>query len=187
MIISNNFIFVHIPKTGGKSITEALRDTGRVLYFVHSYSTSRGENKYNHHMRLRDLGLSSVEKFKFCFVRNPWAHRVSFYSYVKQKYPDSFSNMDFEHYVRDFHSKPISYFLADKYDKIYEREKFSEALVDIGHRIGNNLKEYHHNVSQHTNYQDYYKDNQNLIDFIAKEEEFLLSKFPYKFEKECLP
>jgi hypothetical protein len=68
MIITDKFIFVHVPKTGGASMLQALN----------------GPRKRGH----IHAPLSSVERNNrpaFGFVRNPWDRMVSLYSYLCQK------------------------------------------------------------------------------------------------------
>lgn len=62
------FIFVHIPKTGGSSVTEALQS--------HVWSTGHNTMLY-----VKDKWPDRYESFShtFSMVRNPWARMVAFY------------------------------------------------------------------------------------------------------------
>ncbi len=62
------FIFVHVPKSGGSSVWEALSTEKRWLPMLEEY--------YAHDKRLAEMS------FKFAFVRNPWDRLVSAYHYV---------------------------------------------------------------------------------------------------------
>lgn len=79
----HKFIFIHIPKTAGTSIEEALRDEscqllpnewdhGRISHTPLNYLTLQ---------ELVDYGLLTPAQlksyFKFCFVRNPWDRLIS--------------------------------------------------------------------------------------------------------------
>jgi len=68
VIANSRFIFVHVPKTGGKSITAAL---GGVTPGVHT------------HTPLRVMHVTN--EFTFGFARNPWARMVSLYRFMCQK------------------------------------------------------------------------------------------------------
>lgn len=76
MIVSTTppFLFVHIPKTAGTSIEEAL-----FHYQDFEYSTS----PHNITQQYKDYLPRELfdSMFKFCFVRNPWDLMVSSYKY----------------------------------------------------------------------------------------------------------
>jgi chondroitin 4-sulfotransferase 11 len=87
MIISHQTksIFVHIQKTGGSSIEEALRKKDGII----------GDHLFNgkRHLFARDMKLIVgpeiwEEYYKFAFVRNPWDRLVSWY-HMCQQYPSS--------------------------------------------------------------------------------------------------
>lgn len=91
-----NFIFFHVPKAAGSSISKALNESlrndvlandknnafkkflsqkGRIW---HNHATSEEVKEY--------LGNELYQSyFKFCFVRNPFDRLVSLYHYTKQK------------------------------------------------------------------------------------------------------
>lgn len=68
VIFTDRFVFVHVPKTGGSSITEALG--GKTPRFAT-------------HTPLRCV----IRERRLCFgfVRNPWARMVSLYRFMCQK------------------------------------------------------------------------------------------------------
>ena len=109
MIISHkkNFIFIHIYKTGGTTVTKPLLPHAR---FVEKFSTFwstryfislinkvfnlgdygnrwiNGVHKHAKATEIRDyLGKNTYKKyFKFSIVRNPYDLQVSLYHYIKQ-------------------------------------------------------------------------------------------------------
>lgn len=104
MIISNShkFIFIHIHKTAGTSISDTLRPyatlEGRLLFPLQAGLEKLGirtaiannycylQRKYDGHIKAPELRKVMGEKydsyFSFAFVRNPWDWLVSFYSYI---------------------------------------------------------------------------------------------------------
>lgn len=105
MIVNNkySFLFVHIQKTAGTSITECLHkiDGTKIIGNSHSF-----------------ISHNSVEKlddyFKFCFVRNPWDRLVSWYNMMVTKR----THNDFSSYLLN-NSNNFSEFL-ELTDVIYE-------------------------------------------------------------------
>jgi hypothetical protein len=79
----HKFIFIHIPKTAGTSIEQALRDETCQL-LPGEWDHKRVHHTPLNHMTLTELadyGLLTREQlrsyFKFCFVRNPWDRLIS--------------------------------------------------------------------------------------------------------------
>jgi hypothetical protein len=74
------FIFVHIPKTGGTSVAQALGRYGTFLQGEQNY-----ESLYFKHARARDirrmLGDEFTRYYTFTIVRNPWDWAVSSYTF----------------------------------------------------------------------------------------------------------
>ncbi|MEM7233719.1 MAG: sulfotransferase family 2 domain-containing protein [Planctomycetota bacterium] len=95
MLISDEkkFIFVHVPKTGGSSMSQALqpvsleRQSSRWYSLLRKFGLPRDYRKFRF---LTHGHLRSVERimppeiykeyFKFAFVRNPWDRLVSEYN-----------------------------------------------------------------------------------------------------------
>jgi hypothetical protein len=79
----HKFIFIHVPKTAGTSVEEALRDETCQLL---SDEWDRARVRYTplNHLTLQELvnyGILTPTQlnayFKFCFVRNPWDRLIS--------------------------------------------------------------------------------------------------------------
>lgn len=89
------FVFVHIPKCAGSSITDALVRSGCLLSFQGAASLDYRllhNVQWLHHAPARVLREILPPEFwqsafKFAVVRNPWARLVSFYHYRRRKAP----------------------------------------------------------------------------------------------------
>lgn len=87
MLFSNDrkFIFIHIQKTAGISISKALRDvTPDAIKRFEDLEASHDRQK-NRHLFASDLKNYLGDEvwpmyFKFAFVRNPWSRLVSWYN-----------------------------------------------------------------------------------------------------------
>ncbi len=74
MIVNSRFIFIHNPKTGGTSITQALggQTIENKKYLPKRVTIEDGQN-------LPLFRVARTGRFAFGFVRNPWARMVSMY------------------------------------------------------------------------------------------------------------
>ena len=79
MIYNDKYIFVHVPKTGGLSISAALGGK---------------DKKKSTHTPLRCVPTD--DRFSFGFIRNPWARMVSLYRFMCQKSFKRTDNFDQE-------------------------------------------------------------------------------------------
>ena len=86
---SLGFAFVHIPKTGGETVADAMY--GRRL------SLLKGK-----HSTVRDLNLDDY--YIFSIVRNPYDRIASFYRYLKQK--RGVVSVGFSDWLSDMHGEP---------------------------------------------------------------------------------
>ncbi|KKK74934.1 hypothetical protein LCGC14_2878790 [marine sediment metagenome] len=135
----NKFIFIHVYKTGGESITVFL-----------------GGQNYDHpkHIAYNELPNWRHDYFSFGFVRNPWDRVVSSYTYLT--YRNKFKG-SFEEYITDFLTTPKN--IQTQNDKLdgcsyigrfeHLQEDFDEVCNIIGipqrtlpHKNLSNLKPY---------------------------------------------
>lgn len=118
MIISTQykFIFVHIPKTAGMSVTDAFGKYGRAQGRNILRSISRRlpfkESPQKAHFRYHEPAQKMIDKLgrdvfdgflSFSVIRNPFDHAVSHYEYMKQfrikSTAEKVGQMGFEDYL----------------------------------------------------------------------------------------
>jgi len=149
--IDNSFIFVHNPKTGGKSVWNAL-------------GVRQSKNRPTH------LPLNCTEypkdAFTFGFVRNPWDRMLSFYHYMcqRQKKPkDSYNKEEINE------SKFIG-----RFERLQEDLNVAANLG--GFKVAKLL---HKNKSIHKQYTEYY-DDESIV-FIKKHFSHEIYLFGYRY------
>ncbi len=87
MIINDQYIFIHVPKTAGNSITDALGITRKTKKHSVNGRSIKG------HITMPKLKViigkeEAVTRFKFAFVRNTWDRVLSLYCQFTQKAGD---------------------------------------------------------------------------------------------------
>ena len=95
MLVTNDFILVHVPKTGGTFLNDIIAKHCDVLYRKLHVTLADAPPEY------RDLPA-------LAFIRNPWDWYVSFYHFMRQKEPKGESEyeqfrikeVDFPTYMR---------------------------------------------------------------------------------------
>lgn len=167
---SHNFIFVHVPKTAGTSLTSALEPFGtyprRTLWrslarrmpivepvdkvYLRKHETAAGVR--------RKIGAPLFASFqRFGVVRNPYDHAVSHYEFMKQfripKIAEKVAQMRFADYLRYRMKPPFwndtffarlpnqSYFLADAQGQLLvQRVLRFESLADDFDALARDLR-----------------------------------------------
>lgn len=181
----NNFLFIHIPKTGGISLKNVLEAYGENLNNVNGLGTYLVKNYPDyyfdkgsfahapaHHIKAF-LGDSNWDKlFKFAVIRNPWERMVSAYSYMHQtpnnKRHKIIQYMSFSDFIRIFCEKlpyGVSHLFTDEtnsviLDNIYRLEDLpvhiSQILTLCG--IDETIPIPHLNKSKNQDYRTYYSN-----------------------------
>lgn len=183
------YVFIHVPKTGGTSITKALKPK-RSPRHVPLCKMKRKENG---------------NYFKFAFVRNPWDRVVSsfffrqkrkwltkesfedrfgepltFKNWVKQKeYTTSFANQGNRLYLQ---VNWMKYRCSEKFgmDYIGRFENLQSDFDAICDKIGIPRKQLkHRNATRHEHYTEYYDDEtRDIVGQLCAED---IEYFGYKF------
>jgi hypothetical protein len=183
---SHRFIFIHVYRAAGQSVSKALRPYCVVprRTAIHRVPVVRRLGKrqlyalrgHNYgHIKARELKAALPAAtfdafFKFAFVRNPWDWQVSIYHYVRQRedHPDhelftSFGS--FESYL-DWRinlkgAELQSEFVLDEsgeplVDFVGRYESLAEDFDTVCGRIGIKPSLPHVNRSAHGDFRDYY-------------------------------
>ena len=211
MIISpgRNYIFVHIPKTGGTSMALALEaramaddiligDTPKALKRRKRAKALDAPGRLWKHARLSDIdGMAGlpVEPFIFTLVRNPWDRMVSLFHWAREQ--------TFDHpMIAAAKSRQISAFLTDPAtiaalrndratDYVTDRvgvlrcnafirlEHLVTDLAPLEQHLGFALKLSHSNASNHGPTAEHYTPD--LADHIAQIFADDIERFGYSF------
>ena len=178
------FVFIHVPKAAGQSVSKALRPHALYLHQRVLQRAARAIRRTpkidlyalrNGHMTAleyrAELGEAAyAEHFRFAFVRNPWDRMLSLCSFIKLR-PNSedFSmvkNASFDDFlvrVRERGLKQQSDYVLDQKGELivdfvgrFEtlRDSFGRAMARLG--IEQELP--HKNKSRHGTYRDAYSD-----------------------------
>jgi hypothetical protein len=189
----HKFIFVHIPKTAGSSITSALKPYGKDNKLAKA--TTKHETLPEFFARNH---VAPNQFFKFGFVRNPWCRVVSFYFYLRKrayKIPEINGVDDFTAFLRILdqdapwlkkkHSvRPQSDFIFQDgkliADFVGRYEKLDEDYATACAKIGIHMPSLDRiNRSEHTHYARYYNDWGR--DFIAERYKRDIANLGYAF------
>jgi hypothetical protein len=190
MIVLGDAVFVHIQKTGGTSVTNALA-IHPSCYFVGKYvrPLSSGPhirpNIYQPHM-LPEVYPTELFKNKrvFTLVRNPWARMLSWWIWEREL--TTFEvfvqrKLDGEHEKHLGSNIQSTYFQNFTFDHVGKMENIQDFWKELQLSTGYTTTLPHHNRSEHAHYSEHY--NQKTIDLVAERESYLIEKFDYKYEE----
>lgn len=190
------FIFIHIPKTGGLSVFNAL------MPFCDDDKFMRGHASQSDYLKISKL----ENYYQFSFVRNPFARLVSAYFFLKggghnnkhdKKIRDrlKLSGNNFRDFIRNdlgcliedrvVHFIPQLNFLNSDVSKveIFKIENINFNFKKVCDRIGiSNQKILHLNKTKHFHYSEYYdfETKQIVAEKYAKDIDFLGYEFENK-------
>ncbi len=209
MVINSihKFVFIHIPKTAGTSISNGLAglDGNNARWVAKTKHETFAMFEKNIGGRLsffdRFKGDSPLSYFKFCFVRNPWDRMSSFYRYLQEARPrkeiDTVTSFkDFllqaeagEPWIQTLHSmKPQADYLCAldgtiNIDFLGHFEFLKEDLESISNLIDVTIPLAHQNKSSNAvaDYRTDYDDE--MIDLVARRYSKDIDLFGYSFDK----
>ncbi|MCP4697253.1 MAG: GNAT family N-acetyltransferase [Gammaproteobacteria bacterium] len=201
MIISNRFVFVHLPRTGGTFIRQVL-----LKHAPHDWQVT---NVTPDHPTIKDIPPEYKGLPVFGFVRNPWDWYVSWYEYLKRRGDNELFNQISGHgrngfkqtllagFEKDFLKKQdiggISWYLSECFGpdldalKIGKFERLREELLailnsvcDAPESLRNAVQHYPAaNTSIRRKYQDYY--DEELRELVAYKDRNVIRRFGYSF------
>jgi hypothetical protein len=184
----HKFIYIHIPKCAGKSITKALRQKNVLLEFLGPTLQMHSAQYDISDMWLHHLPASSLRRiltteiwetyFKFAFVRNPWDLVVSYYHYHRKEVAESPEFLQHWPQIADrfrrtknfiewvhtgLYIQPYVNFLTDAkgemlVDFVGRFETLQEDFRKICERIGLQAHLGHENKTEHGHYREYYDE-----------------------------
>ena len=186
----NEFIFIHVPKTAGLSISSAI-GLDEVKHFDQETIIKK-----------QSSGLDVSGYYKFAFCRNPWDRLLSLYFYVttgtelisdNKKMNKMIINFDtfcklvhFDNYicnpfVWDVHYKPqLDFIDPTDIDFVGKFENLQEDFDIICDKINIPRQQLpHKNKSKHKHYTEYYDDETRQI--VAEKYAKDIERFGYKF------
>ena len=216
MIINfkNSYLFIHIPKCAGESITELLTsDLNRGVKFL---------GKHDYLQKALHVMEEKINSFTtFSVVRNPFHQVVSYYEHLrkplyispvklKTQYPGYKGwlepkiscklamELDFKDWVKKvylkkkgchpWHGDYLKWLVDDnnilRVDKILKFEELKNDFPKLQSELGIQGKLPHKNKSIDVNYQDYY--DAETKDIIYQEFKASLDLFNYEFESQNL-
>ena len=168
-------VFVHIPKTGGSTVSTILRRPRHFSLTKHDPIPAIDKHS-SVFVNLQHLGPDAEDYFKFSFVRNPWDRLVSAYHYItarREKLELVTNNDTFESFLSSFIEEPSKYleipyfkpqsdFLVDDngempLDFLGRFETFEKDLSVVLREIGGRRMFFkHRKKSKRRDYRDYY-------------------------------
>lgn len=120
---THKWVYVHIPKTGGSSISHVLNKVD-------------GTESIATHGSIMEVSDNISDYFKFTIVRNPFTRFLSEYFHQKRK---KLTNQNFEYYIKtvelkDLHLIPQSYYvntMMDTSKKLTYIAKYEDYINEV--------------------------------------------------------
>jgi hypothetical protein len=189
----HKFIFLHIPKSGGLSLVDALSRKTEVEEKFKS-----GHPRYENYIDFFGEEVSTY--YSFTFVRNPWDRFVSAFHYLKKggrnnclhdiNAGKALKNYNFSSFAKDFtfqkfnfvHFAEQLFFIGqpNQLNFIGRFENLQQDFNTVCDKIGIPRQQLSHmNKSKHKHYSEYYDDETREI--VAEKYARDIEYFGYKF------
>jgi hypothetical protein len=187
----HNFIFLHVPKTGGTSIERALASHYDIYRFDYDFWHEESKHWSVHFTLQEMIKYKQIKKpideyFVFSVVRNPWDRIVS---------AARWRQMDLEEFYFRTKSRPLKRLDHDRHklaqtnfmkinqnihvDFIGRFESLKNDWLKICDKLNIKIELPHINKSEHNSYQDYYSPK--MRDIIYKDYKEEIKLFKYEF------
>ena len=187
---NHNFIFIHIPKTGGSSIEKLF-----LKKYINGGLNTKHKTINSFKRNLEEATFKNY--FKFCCIRNPWERMVSYYHFrardENQKgFQKRYKNFTFKQYLLSLKKGSLPTLNQSKW--IFGQKKQEGILVDyvmkfenlqsdfniVCDKIGVQRQELEHvNKTNHGKYQEYYtEETKEIVDAMYKKD---IERLGYNF------
>lgn len=180
----NKVLFIHVPKTGGTSISHFLLNNN-MDQWIRGYPF-----RHDPYFFMETNNNITKDTFTFSVVRNPYTRAYSYYKHFNYQNNLNYSFNKFLLLVKEkvsFPKTPMiifpqSFYLLDrnkkiKLSKIYKFENLKEFEKDFKTRIPHLMKGIY---DKNEYYKDYTEDNISLVQDIYNED-FNLLNYSFKF------
>lgn len=202
----NKFIFIHIPKTAGQSVANALMP--HTLHphqrFIQRIGRHIGRNvKYDHYRLHIDhsdvIDYQNIltpeiysKYFSFTFVRNPYDRVLSMYSFTKKRPKSPLFEVATKGTFDDFITALSKRGFKQQVDYLYDAkrninvnfigrfENLESDFLEIGRKLKIDINLGHKNASKHSSYHEVYTEwGRNEVARLSKDD---IKQFDYKFD-----
>lgn len=194
-MIAENFIFIHIPRTGGTSLERLLLSIEGVASWENLDDKKIVDSRLGKHKHLRASSVRAIvgeEKwrstFKFSVVRNPFEKVISHFHQPYYRRINALGGASLEDFLHAYQPAPheegltCADYLDEEIDQIIRYENYNEEVFrlfgnfgvtpgQIDTRIGNSRPD--------ASYRDYYNaETRAMVERIYAED---LRRFDYRF------